>query len=64
MAGSKDTAWIDYKTSQQSQALGTGYCNDLFHLGHCVCTDPLCSRLEVKGVQTHAFRFFSSVSVL
>lgn len=61
MGGSKDTAWVDYKASQQSQASCAGKCDDLFHLGLCLCTDPLCSGLKVKGSQNHAFRFYNSV---
>lgn len=61
MGGSKGTAWVDYKTSQESQASCAGKCDDLFHLGLCLCTDPLCSGQKVESSQNHAFRFFNSV---
>lgn len=35
VGGSKDTAWFDYKTSQQSQASCAGKCDDLFNFGLC-----------------------------
>lgn len=62
--GSKDIAWVDYKTSQQSQASCAGKCDDLFHLGLCLCTDPLCSSLKVKSSQNCTSKFFYSVFLI
>lgn len=58
MAGSEDLAWIDYKTSQQSQASCIGKHDSLFQLGHCFCTDLLCPGLGVNDAQKCGFCFF------